>query len=153
VHAQLFLGMLDENNSGYIDLVSYFQESDSDEEIFVFAKDEGVNSIPLPTKTRTPLFDKKLAIVFIIPQGFHENITATLWGYHNDKEGCCGGYKRGRFASQYLKDDLGWYVGSVKCTTSQEFCVETSQTYIFDEFDKSYLSRIGPYKIRTGLKI
>jgi len=153
MHTQLFLGMLDENNPGYIDLMMYFQDSDPDVEIFVFAKNEGINNIPLPTDSWTPLFDKKLDVIFIIPWGFHENIAAALWGYHNKKECCSGGHRRGYSASQYLKDDLGWYVGTVKYTATQEFCVETSQTYVFDEFDKVYLQRIGPYKIRTGLKI
>lgn len=74
-------------------------------------------------------------------------------GYHNKKERCSTGCKRGHFASQYLNDDLDWYVGTVKYTNTQEFCIETSQTYVFDEFDKAYLQRIGPYKIRTGLRI
>jgi hypothetical protein len=152
MYLQQFLGMLDEENPWYFDLVKHFQDPDPDVEIFVFAESEGINTIPLPTERWSPLFDKRFGIIFVVPYGFHKNIIAVLWRYHNKLDRCDKGFRREICASQYLQDDLGWYIGSIKSIRTQKFCVETSNTYVFDEFDKAYLKRIGPYCIRTGLK-
>jgi hypothetical protein len=134
MYLQQFLGMLDEENPGYFDLVKYFQDPDPDVEIFIFAEKEGVKNILLPTGTWSPLFDKVFKCVFVVPFGFHENIAATLWGFHNKQSGCDNRYKKEVFSGQYLENDLGWYITTIKSIAAQSYCIETSNTYVFDEF-------------------
>ncbi len=151
-----FLNSLDKLNPGHDDLVRYFKVDDTSiiEPVNILYKADGVRKISLPSNRQTPLFDKKSDIVFMCPAGYHRGVTAALWGYYNSQESCDSGMRIYACSGQYLKENYGWYIGSIQAgIVSNTWIVETTHTYVFDNFDKAYLRQIGPYEIRKGLKL
>ncbi len=153
MYIQQFLGRLDENNPGYYELVRYLEEDEDDFEVFVFAKNEGVQVVPLPNNRWAPVFDVNLKVCFLVPAGFHTVFIAALCGYHIKDCNCANTSSVAKFyANEYITLDYGWYITSITSARTGKYCAEMSPTYILDTFDKTYLKLLKDYHIRRGLR-